>query len=394
MFIRKIFIYLILIFIFIIRYFFSIPDCENYKNICFYQNYEEINIVGIVDSEIENSFNKQTFNLKVFKINSENIKGTVNVNYFGKEKLNFYDKINILCEIKKIEGNYKIYLENKNIYVVCNVKKLDYENINEGLFLRMKYNIYIFAYKIKNGIIDRIKDVYDEKYQGFLISFLIGDKRFISKRLENLLINAGLSHITSISGVNINILVSFLSFVFIGAGINRRKVLYIITPILIIFGIMTGLNPPVVRAIIMTLIILFIQNLGMPYKPLDILSFTGFIMCFINPKMIFDLSFLLSFLSCFSIIFLNPKIKKILKIKGDFFNIKENLISTLGIFIVTSPVIYIFFNKLNFIGIINNVLVLFFVPYIYFFGFLSLAIKPFSTITVIILKYLYLIIEI
>ena len=290
---------------------------------------------------------------------------------------------------KKIDGNYKKYLENKNIYILCNSKDVDFVNIKENLLLQAKYKLFEFSYEIKKIIVERIKKVYSDKYSGFLISFLIGDKNYISKRIENLMLSAGISHITSISGFNINLIIAFLYFVFTNIGINRKRVFYIIIPILIIFGIITGLNPPILRAIIMSLSILFIQNIGRTYNSLNILFFTGYIMLFFNPKNLFDISFLLSFFSCFAIIFLKPKIDKLIPIKKDFLSLKDNLFCTISVFVITSPIVYLFFSKLNFLSIINNILILPFVTYLYFFGFMSLLISPISFVTCFVLDYVY-----
>lgn len=387
MLIRKVTFYVILFFGFMIRLYFSFPNCNDKNNICYYKKYENLNVTGVVDSDIDNN----NFNLRVFSINNENINGVISVNYYGKKDIKFNEKIKFICSVKNIEGSYKKYLENKNIYLLCNIKDFSVSNFDEELFLKVRYKVFSFAYNIKNVIINRINDVFDNRYSGFLISFLLGDKRFVSKRIENLMIDSGLSHITSISGFNISLIISFIYFLLIFFGVNRRFIFYIITPILFIFSIMTGLNPPVIRACIMSILILFIQQIGIPYKTINILFIVGYVMLIYNPKYILDISFLLSFVSTFAIIFLKPVIDKIIPSKFKFF-IFDTLISTILIFILTSPIIYIFFNKLNFLSIINNLLVLPFIPYLYLFSILSLIFKFLCFIPSFIIDYLYLLI--
>ncbi|HPO11386.1 MAG TPA: ComEC/Rec2 family competence protein [bacterium] len=383
---RKIVIYLILIFILVLRAYFSIPNCKNVNNICYYSSYKTLNIRGIVDSQIDSN----NFNLKVFSINDKKVNGNISVNYYGKKNVNFYDKIDFLCSVKNIDGSYKQYLENKNIYLVCNMKDFNIINIDEGLFLKIKYKIFNFAYYVKDKIIERIDYVFDEKYSGFLSSFLLGDKRFLPKRIENLMVDKGISHIISISGFNINIIVAFIYFLFINIGVNRKIVFYIISPILFLFSIMTGLNPPVLRASIMMFCILFMQQIGRPYNTIKILLFVCYIMLLYNPKYILDVSFLLSFLSTFAIIFIKPKVEK--KIPDNIAKYLENIISTFCIFFITSPIVFIFFNKLNFMSILYNIAILPFISYLYLFSFLSLIFKPLAFIPCCILDYIYLLI--
>lgn len=376
--IRKIILYLPLLFVFIVRLYFSFPDCNDKKNICYYNRYKEVDVIGIVDSEIDNN----NFNLKTVSINDNKVSGVININYYGKSDINFSDKIQFVCFVKDIRGSYKKYLENKNIYLSCNMK--DFDVVVSSLDIH--YKIFNFVYNIKNNIIYRINNVFDKKYSGFLISFLLGDKRFISKRIENLMVNSGLSHITSISGFNISLIISFVYFLFIGIGINRKYIFYIILPMLFLFSIMTGLTPSVIRACVMSVFILFIQQIGRPYNSFSILFYVGYFMLMFNPKYIFDVSFLLSFISTSSIIFIESKIYK----KTSMF--VNNFISTLFIFITTSPIIFIFFGKLNFMSILNNLLILPFIPYLYLFSVLSIIFKPLSFIVYLILDYLYLLI--
>ena len=93
--------YLIFTLIFIIRFYFAIPDCNNDKNICYYKNHGSIDINGIIDTEVAFEFNKKVFDVKVFEINNKKQNGIIKVNYYGKENLKFHDKINFLCEIQK-----------------------------------------------------------------------------------------------------------------------------------------------------------------------------------------------------------------------------------------------------------------------------------------------------
>jgi competence protein ComEC len=151
------------------------------------------------------------------------------------------------------EFNYRDYLKRKGVYCILSVKKNNLvkqlgrntgnplKSLTLRLRLRMKEaiskNLSFFSASVLNAII-------------------LGDRQDLSFYVRDALLKSGTVHIIAISGLHIGIVV-FIILVMLKVLRIPRKPRYILTIlILIIYCILTGANAPVVRATIMTVILL------------------------------------------------------------------------------------------------------------------------------------------
>ena len=144
-----------------------------------------------------------------------------------------------------------------------------------------------------------------------------------------------------------------------------RKPRYILTILLlIVYCMLTGANTPVVRATVMAIIFLLSYFLEREVNIYNSLSLAALIILTVNPWQLFEVSFQLSFLSVFSIVWLSPKIKAIFperlyKIIGMRF-----LIPTFSVSVAASlgllPLIAYYFKIITPITILANMII---VPY-------------------------------
>ena len=84
--------------------------------------------------------------------------------------------------------------------------------------------------------------------------FLLGDRYNIPRHINDLFQMAGVVHILAISGFNVGI-VAYVIFLFLKMFPLGRRWHYILTIlILIVYAVLTGGQPPVVRATIMAVV--------------------------------------------------------------------------------------------------------------------------------------------
>ncbi len=114
------------------------------------------------------------------------------------------------------------------------------------------------------------------------------------------------------------------------------------------------------------------------------IGFTAFILLLFNPFIIFDVGFILSFLGTIGIVLLNSKISFRLKSKLFFKDNKvlnfiiDTLSITLSAQIVLIPVMWHYFNTVNIISLLTNLLVAPFVSFITILGILVYLISLIS----------------
>ena len=194
---------------------------------------------------------------------------------------------------------------------------------------------------------------------GLLSGIVLGSKKALSADLYQALKQTGTLHIVVASGMNVVMLAGFLMGVL--ALFFKRKIALIPLVVLIWFyALITGFDPPIVRASIMASLTYLAQELGRPALTPRILFLTALLMLMINPTLISNISFQLSFASTAGLIFIQPIIKKS---KNRIFQ-NESFSTTFAAQIATLPIVILNFGQYNFLSPLVNFLVLWTVPYL------------------------------
>lgn len=151
--------------------------------------------------------------------------------------------------------------------------------------------------------------------QSILAAMVLGEKTDIPPQVNYLMMRTGTVHILVVSGFNVGI-VAFLAMLVLKILRLARKVrIILVTIILLIYCLATGACAPVVRATIMGVVLLWAYffkrdsqiDCGLGLAAILILAF--------NPNQLFDIGFQLSFLSVYSLLYLYPLLKKLLRLE-------------------------------------------------------------------------------
>lgn len=205
------------------------------------------------------------------------------------------------------EFNYKKYLANRNIshqvYIAKNAWKRVKENNNifENTLFKTKKRL---QYIINNYI-------FEEDERAVASALLLGNKDLLSDDIMKSFSSTGATHILAVSGLHVGIFYTLLSWLF--KILLRFKKLKILHPIIIIAGIwfyviLTGGSPSVTRAATMFSFIAIGQASNRYVNIYNIIAFSAFIICTINPYIITDVGFQLSYFAVIGIIFMYQKI--------------------------------------------------------------------------------------
>lgn len=151
--------------------------------------------------------------------------------------------------------------------------------------------ILAFAY-IRDIIINRVNMAFPSPYSSILLGIVLGIEQEMPDKVHRSLSNGGLLHIIVASGYNINILLSVVVFLF--RIVNKYLLLSIC--LLSIFGYLfiSGFNPPLLRASIMGILFLLHEIDGSYIPPLVVLYLTTVLMLLFAPWLIKDISFIMS----------------------------------------------------------------------------------------------------
>ena len=150
------------------------------------------------------------------------------------------------------------------------------------------------VYAFKTYAVGRVYRIFPDPEASLLAGILLGDDNGMPAELQQAYINTGTAHIIAISGFNIAILAGLFVWLFSRLLGERKGAIAAVIGI-IIYTLLVGATASVVRAAIMGGLAIFARQTGRRQNALNTLAFTGGIMALINPNVLWEIGFQLSF---------------------------------------------------------------------------------------------------
>ena len=160
-----------------------------------------------------------------------------------------------------------------------------------------------FWMKTRNYLEDVIRSNISKENQGIAIALALGDKSDLSLERRDHFANAGAMHVLAVSGLHVGILLVFIQWIFKRFRVLRKRHLYLYFALLFLwcFAFLTGMSASVVRAVTMFSILAIGQLMGKQYFSLQAIFGSALILLIINPLLIYDIGFQLSYLAILGI---------------------------------------------------------------------------------------------
>jgi competence protein ComEC len=147
-----------------------------------------------------------------------------------------------------------------------------------------------------------------EPHASLTVGVVTGDRTSIPDGVRTAFRRSGTTHILAISGQNIMLLVGIV-YLFYGRASRRRlswPTLLAVTALLVIYTLFTGASPPVVRAAAMGTLLLLAPVARRRPDPVASLAIAAAVMTALDPDVLADAGFQLSFAAIAGISFLAP----------------------------------------------------------------------------------------
>ena len=215
--------------------------------------------------------------------------------------------------------DYGTYLKRKKIHRQLSV------SFKEILLSKSKgKGINIWASRFRESLQENLKSHRFTKEQLAIINALIlGQRQGIDTQLSRQYAAAGMMHILAVSGLHIGIILILLRL--ITRPLNAYKLRFIRSGIIITliwgFAILTGLSPSVLRAATMFSFLEASSLLGSKKKSGNALVISAFVLLLLDPLLIYQVGFQLSYLAVFAIIWIQRWLSGLLKVKNRFLKI-------------------------------------------------------------------------
>lgn len=261
--------------------------------------------------------------------------------------------------------NYKTYLRTKKIYGIFNVE--DVEIVKNG-----SDNIII---KLRKYIKSKLREKLKKENSELAISLIVGDRSHISSEVEDNFKKANLMHMLAISGAHFSYVILIATF--ISNRLQHKRLGQLIQIIAIIFFMnLTGNTASVVRAGIMSMLLIGSSICKRQNDSLNNIAISAIIQIINNPYIIFDSGFMLSYSGVLGIILFYKKISEHIHFKSIALTISAN------IFII--PIMIYNFHTISGSFIISNICASWLLGIIIILEFISLCIP---------IKLLYMILD-
>lgn len=272
-------------------------------------------------------------------------------------------------DVLKISGSLeKPYPEN---YYFKKGIRGQIRNPKEIIFLENRGNFIVKnIYKVGDAFENSLNQILPEPSAALQAGLILGVKRNIPDSLMSDFNRVGVTHVIAVSGYNVTIIVIFLSYYLM--RFSRRVSFFGAIFAIIIFVILTGAVASVMRAGILTVLVLLARFIGRrPYYPILLLSVAAVMLLFNPYALKNDISFQLSFLAFVGLLFLSPKIENLKFVNHLPKGTKTAFSETMGAQIAVLPILLFNFGILSIVAPLANILILPIVPTSMLLGFLG-----------------------
>ena len=263
------------------------------------------------------------------------------------------------------EFDYKGYLAGQGIYSVMYYPHIEIAGHGAG------FKPLAWVYSARKTLADKMAQVLPEPQAALAQGIVLGMRASIPPSVNDDFVRTGTAHILAISGQNLSIVAGM----FIAAGIwllGKRRYRYVWLALAVTWGyaLLAGMSAPIVRSAIMLTIFLCADLLGRQRSVLPALAMAAAVMLALTPRLLWDASFQLSFLSMLGLAlvaapmqsFGRDLIDKRLGEEGSLASslkwLSDSLAVTVGVILVIWPVIAYYFGVFSIAAPLANLLVL------------------------------------
>ena len=270
------------------------------------------------------------------------------------------NKVSVMNSVKAPgEFDYSKFMSYKGIYHSAYLKKGEWVFTGKNDGNPFWSIIYAINNRLKSDLANTLTDPGE---RGIAEALIIGDESDIPNDIMTDYAGTGTVHILSVSGLHVGIILIGLSWIFsflLRVPNGKYIRLFLILGIIWCYAFLTGFSAPIARSVIMFSIVFIGMNIGRQANIYNSICGAAIILTLIDPFMIMQASFQLSFIALTGIVWLQPKIAAMWKPnRKPVKYIWELAAASLAAQIITLPISIFYFNQVSLYFLPANLIVI------------------------------------
>lgn len=239
--------------------------------------------------------------------------------------------------------NYRRYLNSQKIYGIIRAKNYYVSNL-------AKFNL---IYYIQEEIYKSFARLFPKDEMGLIIGMMIGETKDISEDVLENFKTTGITHLIAVSGSNVVYVVVLVQFLF-KKFFGKRATYFISIFFLILFMLISGASASVCRATLMIILSICADIFFLKSDTFSNILTSAFVLILLNPLVIYDVGFILSFGGTLGIVLLSKDFTRLFKRLG---KLSETLSVTCSAQLILVPIMMYYFNTFSILSIVTNIIV-------------------------------------
>ncbi len=313
-----------------------------------------VEVIGVVDEEPEPRDSTTNLRLSAREINTDGewreVSGSILVRTTRFPSYAYGDLLQVTGELEEPpqfeDFDYRAYLARQGIYSTMYYPEVELLETEQGP------QPLQWLYGFRSGMSEALGASLSEPQGSLAQAILLGIRSNIPSSLYQDFQRSGTAHLLAISGLHMAIVAGILLSISVSLFGRRRPTYFLATlSALWVYALLAGMAPSVMRAAIMVSLFLLAAHLGRQRTGITALAFAAAIMVAINPQILWQVSFQLSFAAVIGLILLAPTFQEWGRRTGAPNIVVDSFSFSLAAILATLPLVAYYFGYISLVGL-------------------------------------------
>lgn len=275
--------------------------------------------------------------------------------------------------------NFKTFMQRKGIYHQCFLKENAALVFNKDQGMEILQKIFYFQDFIHQTL---QKNLIDRNDIAMAEALLYGYDKDIDEEISDAFSKTGTLHVLAVSGMHVGLIFALLGWLLKPILSFPRGKIWIASLQVIgiwVYALICGLSPSILRACVMFSFVILGKQLKRSSNPFNSLSAAGFLLLTLQPFMLYNVGFQLSFAAVAGILGFYPYLNLMFQFKYTIMNEIWKIIAiSLAAQTLTLPISIYYFHQFPNYFLLANLIIIPLSTLIIYGGILLLVLSPFE----------------